>query len=106
MQTLDFVEKETLRRDLPPFKVGDTVAVHVKVREGDKERIQIFQGLVMGSITVAPNVILEMRGSAAMDVILNEGSKLELYGQVGGDVVNRGGMVVHNEGSIKGKIVE
>jgi cytoskeletal protein CcmA (bactofilin family) len=66
----------------------------------------IFQGLVMGSITVAPNVILEMRGSAAMDVILNEGSKLELYGQVGGDVVNRGGMVVHNEGSIKGKIVE
>ncbi len=47
MQTLDFVEKETLRRDLPPFKVGDTVAVHVKVREGDKERIQIFQGLVI-----------------------------------------------------------
>jgi large subunit ribosomal protein L19 len=47
MRTLDFVEKETLRRDLPPFKVGDTVAVHVKVREGDKERIQIFQGLVI-----------------------------------------------------------
>jgi len=47
MQTLDFVEKETLRRDLPPFTVGDTVAVHVKVREGDKERIQIFQGLVI-----------------------------------------------------------
>lgn len=46
MRTLDFVEKETLRRDLPPFKVGDTVAVHVKVREGDKERIQVFQGLV------------------------------------------------------------
>jgi len=47
MRTLDFVEKETLRRDLPPFKVGDTVAVHVKVREGDKERIQVFQGLVI-----------------------------------------------------------
>jgi len=47
MRTLDFVENETLRRDLPPFKVGDTVAVHVKVREGDKERIQIFQGLVI-----------------------------------------------------------
>jgi len=46
MRTLDFVENETLRRDLPPFKVGDTVAVHVKVREGDKERIQVFQGLV------------------------------------------------------------
>jgi large subunit ribosomal protein L19 len=47
MRTLDFVEKETLRRDLPPFKVGDTVAVHVRVREGDKERIQVFQGLVI-----------------------------------------------------------
>ena len=47
MRTLDFVENETLRRDLPPFKVGDTVAVHVKVREGDKERIQVFQGLVL-----------------------------------------------------------
>ncbi|MCA9503964.1 MAG: 50S ribosomal protein L19 [Spirochaetaceae bacterium] len=47
MRTLDFVEKESLRRDLPPFKVGDTVAVHVKVREGDKERIQVFQGLVI-----------------------------------------------------------
>jgi large subunit ribosomal protein L19 len=47
MRTLDFVENETLRRDLPPFKVGDTVAVHVKVREGDKERIQVFQGVVI-----------------------------------------------------------
>ena len=46
MRTLDFVDRENLRRDLPPFKVGDTVAVHVKVREGDKERIQVFQGLV------------------------------------------------------------
>ena len=64
----------------------------------------IFQGLVMGSITVAPGVILEMRGSAASDVILNEGSKLELYGQVGRDVVNRGGMIVHNEGEIKGSV--
>ncbi len=46
MRTLDFVEKENLRRDLPPFKVGDTVVVHVKVREGDKERILVFQCLV------------------------------------------------------------
>ena len=47
MRKLDFIENETLRRDLPPFKVGDTVAVHVRVREGDKERIQVFQGLVI-----------------------------------------------------------
>ena len=66
----------------------------------------IFQGLVMGSVTVAPGVIFELRGSAAMDVVLREGSKLELYGQVGRDVVNRGGMIVHNEGEIKGQVVE
>ena len=47
MRTLDIIENESLRRDLPPFKVGDTVAVHVRVREGDKERIQVFQGLVI-----------------------------------------------------------
>jgi large subunit ribosomal protein L19 len=47
MRKLDFIENETLRSDLPPFKVGDTVAVDVTVREGDKERIQVFQGLVI-----------------------------------------------------------
>ena len=36
-----------LRRDLPPFRAGDTVRVHVKVREGDKERIQIYEGVVI-----------------------------------------------------------
>ena len=42
---MDFVEQDTLRRDLPPFRVGDTVRVHVKVKEGDKERIQVFEGV-------------------------------------------------------------
>ena len=45
MNRLDFIEKDTLRRDLPPFRVGDTVRVHVRVREGDKERIQMFEGV-------------------------------------------------------------
>jgi len=44
---LDFVEKATLRRDLAPFRVGDTVRVHVNVREGEKERIQVFEGVVI-----------------------------------------------------------
>jgi large subunit ribosomal protein L19 len=35
------------RKDIPPFKVGDGVRVHVKVREGDKERIQVFSGIVI-----------------------------------------------------------
>ena len=47
MKRLDFVEKATLRRDLPPFRVGDRVRVHVKVREGEKERIQVFEGVVL-----------------------------------------------------------
>jgi large subunit ribosomal protein L19 len=47
MRSLDFVENETQRRDLPPFRVGDAVRVHVRVTEGDKERIQVFEGLVI-----------------------------------------------------------
>ncbi len=47
MNRLDFIEKETLRRDLPPFRVGDTVKVHVRVREGEKERIQMFEGVCL-----------------------------------------------------------
>ena len=46
MNLLDQIERENLRRDLPPFRPGDTVRVHVKVSEGDKERIQVFEGVV------------------------------------------------------------
>ena len=45
MRSIDAVHPTTLRRDLPPFKAGDTVRVHVKIREGDKERIQVFEGV-------------------------------------------------------------
>jgi large subunit ribosomal protein L19 len=42
------LEKEQMRDDIPDFGPGDTVRVHVKVREGDKERIQVFEGVVIG----------------------------------------------------------
>ena len=42
------VEKEQLREGIPAFTPGDTVRVHVRVREGDKERIQVFEGIVIG----------------------------------------------------------
>jgi len=45
---LDKIESKYLRKDLPDFKPGDTVRVHVRVREGDKERIQVFAGTVIG----------------------------------------------------------
>jgi len=41
------VEKEYMRMDLPQFVPGDTVRVHVKIKEGEKERIQVFQGVVI-----------------------------------------------------------
>lgn len=42
------LEASWLRTDIPDFGPGDTVRVHVKVREGDKERIQVFEGVVLG----------------------------------------------------------
>ncbi len=48
MTPIDRIEAEQLRKDVPPFKPGDTVRVHVKVVEGDKERIQVFEGTVLG----------------------------------------------------------
>jgi large subunit ribosomal protein L19 len=47
MDKLLAAERHGLRPDIPPFAPGDTVKIHVKVREGEKERIQIFQGLVI-----------------------------------------------------------
>ncbi|MGZ5003536.1 MAG: 50S ribosomal protein L19 [Chthoniobacterales bacterium] len=45
---IDAIEKEQLKSDVANFKVGDGVKVHTRVREGDKERIQIFAGIVIG----------------------------------------------------------
>lgn len=47
MNIIDQIEKEQLRNDIAPFNVGDTVKVHVKVKEGDKERIQVYEGVVI-----------------------------------------------------------
>ena len=44
---IETMEKAHLRGDIPQFKPGDSIKVHVKVREGDKERIQVFQGTVV-----------------------------------------------------------
>jgi large subunit ribosomal protein L19 len=47
-RTLDIIEKEQRKDDGANFKVGDSVRVHTRVVEGDKERIQIFSGIVIG----------------------------------------------------------
>ena len=47
MEKIKQLEKEMMRLDLPHFIPGDTVKVHVKIKEGEKERIQAFQGVVI-----------------------------------------------------------
>ncbi len=47
MNLLEAIDKEQMKEDLPAFRSGDTVKVHVKVRERGKERIQIFEGVVI-----------------------------------------------------------
>ena len=47
MEKMKQLEKEMMRLDLPDFSPGDTVKVHVKIKEGEKERIQVFQGVVI-----------------------------------------------------------
>ena len=46
-ELLDAVESKSLKKDIPHFEVGDTVEVHYKIREGDKQRVQIFSGTVL-----------------------------------------------------------
>ena len=48
MERVDQLAREQMRGDLPAFRPGDTVEVHVRIVEGDKERIQVFEGLVIG----------------------------------------------------------
>ena len=47
MNKVDLVERSRLRTDVPAFRPGDTVKVHVRVSEGNRERIQVFQGVVI-----------------------------------------------------------
>ena len=48
MNIISVLEQEQLRKDIPDFRPGDTVKVHVKVVEGNRERVQVFEGVVIG----------------------------------------------------------
>jgi large subunit ribosomal protein L19 len=61
MSLISVVEDRQIRKDLDPFNVGDTVKVHVIIREGDKERIQIFRGDVIGKRGSGPKASFTVR---------------------------------------------
>ena len=47
MNIIEQLEREQMRIDMPEFKAGDTIRVHARIKEGEKERIQVFQGVVI-----------------------------------------------------------
>src|SRR5271167_1888057 len=58
---MDVVEKTTLKATVPSFEIGDTVDVHVRILEGDKERIQIFNGVVIARSGSGPREMFTVR---------------------------------------------
>ena len=58
---MDVVEKSTLKTTIPKFDIGDTVDVHVRILEGDKERIQIFNGFVIARSGAGPREMFVVR---------------------------------------------
>ena len=48
MNVIDQLEQEYLREETPKFRAGDTLLVHAKIREGSKERVQVFEGVCIG----------------------------------------------------------
>lgn len=61
MGKLEQLEKENIRMDLPDFGPGDTVTVHVKIKEGEKERVQAFQGVVISKRKGSSNATFTVR---------------------------------------------
>ena len=58
---MDVVEKTTLKATVPSFEIGDTVDVHVRILEGDKERIQIYNGVVIARSGSGPREMFVVR---------------------------------------------
>lgn len=58
---MSVVEQSTMKTAIPPFDIGDTVDVHVRILEGDKERIQIFNGVVIARSGAGPREMIVVR---------------------------------------------
>ena len=88
MNILDKIEQEQLKAEVTPFNVGDTVKVHCRVIEGGKERVQIFQGIVIGKRGA---LLKEIGAQARADIQMLLGCKvfLDLWVKVKKDWRNR-----------------
>ncbi|HHV37278.1 MAG TPA: 50S ribosomal protein L19 [Candidatus Cloacimonetes bacterium] len=91
MDILQQIGRDQIRTDLPEYRVGDTVKVHYKIREGGKERIQIFQGIVIqkrGAGVSKSFTVRKVSGGIGVERIFPQNSpnidKLEIirHGQV------------------------
>ena len=61
MDLIRLIEEEQLRDDIPAFRPGDTVRVHVKIREGNRERVQPFEGVVIARRGGSSNATMTVR---------------------------------------------
>jgi large subunit ribosomal protein L19 len=61
MNMLNLVEENEIRKDLPDFKVGDTIEVHLIIKEGEKERVQVFKGDVIAKRGSGPRATFTVR---------------------------------------------
>lgn len=72
MDKLKLIEQTVIREDIPQFTAGDTVNVHYRVREGEKERIQLYQGIVINERGSGANktfTVRKMSGSVGVERI-------------------------------------
>lgn len=72
MNVLQQLEREQMRLDIPDFRAGDTVKVHVKIKEGEKERIQLFTGVVIkktGGLAGARFTVRKISGGVGVERI-------------------------------------
>ena len=61
MTVFEKIEQQQMKKDLPDFRAGDNVRVHVKIKEGDKERVQVFEGAVLGRRRAASHSTFTVR---------------------------------------------
>ena len=81
MSKIDLIEKDYLKKEVPEFQIGDEVKVHLKVREGDKTRTQIFAGTVIRKrgrgVSTTFTVLKEVRGETVEKTIPLHSPNLE-----------------------------